>query len=540
MVNVCRQALQIGIEMNFPKPFFALFILILALTTVATAQLPRIPENKIYFTEEAEIYRSKLDGSGLEKLVELDPPEGFIRGLKLDAINEKMYFTFAGDIFRADFDGRNLELLATTDPGFPGELPELGLDLVGRKLYWNAVDGGELERMNLDGSNREIIPVPDMPDIIATVMHPTNRSFYFMPGLSGDPFVTKLMEFDLDTNTFSELFRVEDHFLGGGLVVDHDNEFVYLTGIQNNMPVRYYRFNFDGTGMVDLGIEVEEFTHFDRDHFRDFLYFTSEDTPLGRMRTDGSFDVVHELADNSRVSIALEVAPDLPNAMPKIYEQLESFNSEFKTEIRGESDLDELPALAVLKLMEKALEMYGEPIVYELWLGYDFNLQQIKMESDVENLGDHRELIAALMLVGYGFQDDLKALLASHGITLTKQYVAVVLPSPAENRSVDEPYSSLGDFDMDGVDNITEYNDVLDVGGDVDDFALAATDASIFSGGSGGGGSCLIEQAARGQGMEEELTAIRNFRDRYLLNNPIGSALSSVYYRLSIWTIGLD
>ena len=48
-----------------------------------------------------------------------------------------------------------------------------------------------------------------------------------------------------------------------------------------------------------------------------------------------------------------------------------------------------------------------------------------------------------------------------------------------------------------------------------------------------GGGWCFIATAAYGTPMAEEIEILREFRDEYLLTNPLGQALVDVYYRVS-------
>jgi hypothetical protein len=47
------------------------------------------------------------------------------------------------------------------------------------------------------------------------------------------------------------------------------------------------------------------------------------------------------------------------------------------------------------------------------------------------------------------------------------------------------------------------------------------------------GGWCFIATAAYGTPMAEEMRILREFRDQYLLTNPLGQGLVDVYYRLS-------
>jgi uncharacterized repeat protein (TIGR02543 family) len=48
-----------------------------------------------------------------------------------------------------------------------------------------------------------------------------------------------------------------------------------------------------------------------------------------------------------------------------------------------------------------------------------------------------------------------------------------------------------------------------------------------------GAGGCFIATAAYGTPMAEEIQILREFRDKYLLTNPVGQALVDVYYRVS-------
>jgi len=46
-------------------------------------------------------------------------------------------------------------------------------------------------------------------------------------------------------------------------------------------------------------------------------------------------------------------------------------------------------------------------------------------------------------------------------------------------------------------------------------------------------GGCFIATAAYGTPMAEEIQILRDFRDEYLLTNPLGQALTDLYYRVS-------
>jgi hypothetical protein len=53
------------------------------------------------------------------------------------------------------------------------------------------------------------------------------------------------------------------------------------------------------------------------------------------------------------------------------------------------------------------------------------------------------------------------------------------------------------------------------------------------SGSSGGGTECFIATASFGSPMAAEVDVLRDFRDKYLLRNPVGSAFVSFYYKCS-------
>ncbi|MHC4446161.1 MAG: CFI-box-CTERM domain-containing protein, partial [Planctomycetota bacterium] len=52
-------------------------------------------------------------------------------------------------------------------------------------------------------------------------------------------------------------------------------------------------------------------------------------------------------------------------------------------------------------------------------------------------------------------------------------------------------------------------------------------------GGGGGGGGCFIASAAYGSFLDGHVGALRSFRDRWLLTNPIGKYLVKTYYTYS-------
>ena len=53
------------------------------------------------------------------------------------------------------------------------------------------------------------------------------------------------------------------------------------------------------------------------------------------------------------------------------------------------------------------------------------------------------------------------------------------------------------------------------------------------AGGGGGGGGCFIATAAYGSPMESHVKVLRDFRDRFMLTNPVGKTFIDLYYTYS-------
>ena len=139
---------------------------------------------------------------------------------------------------------------------------------------------------------------------------------------------------------------------------------------------------------------------------------------------------------------------------------------------------------------------------------YEANLLALDAEADAVQLEAYRSGLAAVMALSAGAQSALAGVLSGAGITLSGFYAAVTcdgsgnctpdaLPGgkplsegfvvlTGDAKALNEPFSGAGDLDGDGVDNATEYANVLDAGGATDDFVNAAADAEL-NGTEGGG-----------------------------------------------------
>ena len=69
--------------------------------------------------------------------------------------------------------------------------------------------------------------------------------------------------------------------------------------------------------------------------------------------------------------------------------------------------------------------------------------------------------------------------------------------------------------------------------GEADDDSGGTPGAGETASGDGGGGGCFIATAAYGSPMEEHVRILRDFRDRFLLNNSAGKVFVDIYYAYS-------
>jgi hypothetical protein len=78
------------------------------------------------------------------------------------------------------------------------------------------------------------------------------------------------------------------------------------------------------------------------------------------------------------------------------------------------------------------------------------------------------------------------------------------------------------------------------VSSDLDYTSMDAADVSVTNiddettgGGGSGGGNCFIATAAYGSYMEPQVRVLRDFRDHFLLTNPMGKIFVDLYYTYS-------
>lgn len=227
----------------------------------------------------------------------------------------------------------------------------------------------------------------------------------------------------------------------------------------------------------------------------------------------------------------------------------------------GDEDLDNdgLPDRASLKLIEAVGCLNANSDMADAtYNAFNMNLAVFDSEDPelISELDRYRRTIAMLMLISADMQSRVNNKL---GGLLTGTYERVqcageaCTPDPVEDvspremvntlviaaRDTDEPYSGTGDLDMDGTDNVTEWNNVVAKSGGTDDFVVAATSPNLNgtednrTPGGGGGGGCFVATAAFGTPLADEVDVLRDVRDQILLNTAAGTAFVDTYYRLS-------
>lgn len=192
------------------------------------------------------------------------------------------------------------------------------------------------------------------------------------------------------------------------------------------------------------------------------------------------------------------------------------------------------------------------PLAFATNTAYDDNREVFVTEASAGVLEAYERIIPILLFMNTSMQNTVLNLLSDAGTGLSGTYTTVTctdiqncLPEFVEDpvvrrtvRGVYEPYFGTGDADGDGVLNIDEYNNVLNMGGDDMDFAIAAASDELdgtadIDTGSGSSGGCFIATAAYGTPMAAQLDTLRAFRDNALLDSSIGIAFADAYYRLS-------
>jgi hypothetical protein len=80
---------------------------------------------------------------------------GFVTGMHLDSVNGKIYFSESATdtVRRVDLDGSNQEILLTSSGTFGGDPRGVDIDLTRGHIYFSDLKRDAIFRANLDGSN---------------------------------------------------------------------------------------------------------------------------------------------------------------------------------------------------------------------------------------------------------------------------------------------------------------------------------------------------------------------------------------------------
>lgn len=232
---------------------------LMAVTLLCLALMP-VEAGKIYWTahwtfsdQTSKVYRADPDGSNVEIELEtssvflgldLDPERDFLyyghppgikrasatscnlltdvyplSAVKVDADAGKMYWiteTGQGDeMYRANLNGTDVELLFPPGPG--SDIGRLDLDRVNGKIYFTHEWPHGIRRMNMDGSNPEV--VVDLPIVFLDVaVDPSGGKVYWAEDPAGS-FPGAIRRADLDGSNVEELVLI-DTFPSAAIGVD--------------------------------------------------------------------------------------------------------------------------------------------------------------------------------------------------------------------------------------------------------------------------------------------------------------------------------
>lgn len=247
------------------------------------------------------------------------------------------------------------------------------------------------------------------------------------------------------------------------------------------------------------------------------------------------------------------IPPESPCAdFDAIDTSLQTFQDMFFAGL-NDIDADMILDTAMFELIEIfCMRGIDESLPFSADTAYDLNLDAFDDEASAVPLQSFREVIALLMTMSQAMQTNVRAAMFANGTPLTGSYSTVTctdtencLPEFVEDpdlrnlralRGPNEPYSAQGDPDGDGLTNLEEYQNVIAMGGEDSDFALAAS-SELLDGTSGidtsNSGGCMIATATYGTPLAAEIGVLRGLRDRRLLGNALGTALVDIYYRVS-------
>ncbi|XP_061421051.1 pro-epidermal growth factor-like isoform X1 [Lethenteron reissneri] len=131
----------------------------------------------LLFSNGVRMMRINFDGSGFRSIRE-GLSVGQVAALDYDPVERKVYFVSSAtrSIERMDIDGSAKEVLVASNPSLP---LGLAVDWLHRKMYWTLPRVFRIEMSNLDGSERRIFFSQAGARPRAIVVHPTVRRVFW-------------------------------------------------------------------------------------------------------------------------------------------------------------------------------------------------------------------------------------------------------------------------------------------------------------------------------------------------------------------------
>ena len=316
----------------------------------------------------------------------------------------------------------------------------------------------------------------------------------------------------------------------------------YLFGDLNGEA---YSFVFDPMQPYEDGVNPSQFTDRSFSINPNFLFgqlVSFGEDARGELYVVDLAGSVYRIVDRDR-----SLCTDAVDAQLELLALLDALGLE-----DADLDGDGLPEDAAIALQEYWACLYDEPgtIWRTLTEAYNENLETLAEEAEGQSVAAYARALAAIFAVNPGVQMSVLELLAAElGVSLGGEYGAVgctLLGGCMSTTDEDYVFIFAGEGDMDGdlVSNADEYANVMSVGGSLETFVTAAYDPELNgseTGGddgsdvsvSAGSSNCVVSLLLSQTPLRGRLNAIRATRDRHLLGNAAGTAVSDLYYRVS-------
>ena len=161
-----------------------------------------VANDKVYWSETSmdyglsSVWSTKLDGTNLEKVFEVSGGLSYWRDIELSPVENALYL-HGSESHKLFLDDKRLE-----NQSFLNHLNfDIELDIDEQKVYW--VEGSELRKANLDGSEIEVVVIDEVLNNFAVFLSLDLEDEQVFFVLSGNE--RPIYRFDLNTSTFQNL-----------------------------------------------------------------------------------------------------------------------------------------------------------------------------------------------------------------------------------------------------------------------------------------------------------------------------------------------